>query len=111
MTLEVLAIVITVVAHFVGAGVLIWALLDGETIDWRGVLFPGDDDGGWGGFDEPPRTGPRDGGGVELPPLPDAAPSAVRLREPGRLADAKPRPGRRPEHAPEPQPARTPAQR
>ena len=41
--------------------------------------------------------GPRDGG----LPLPDAKPSRVRLREPGRIADALPRPARR--GAPEPE--------
>jgi hypothetical protein len=110
VTWEIVAIAITVLAHFVGAGVLIWALLDGEKLDWRGMLFPGDDDGGWGGYDPPPGDPPRDGGGVRsTPPLPDASPSHVRLREPGRIADAKPRPPRRPEHPPAPTPSRTPA--
>jgi hypothetical protein len=113
VTLEIVAIVMTVVAHFVGAGVLIYALLDGEEVDWRGTLWPRDDDGRGGGGPEPPDDQrPGDGGGVLAPPLlPDAAPSAARLREPGRIADAHPRPARRPDHAPERTPARprTPA--
>jgi hypothetical protein len=115
VNLEVAAIVITVLAHFVGAGVLVWALLDGEQIDWRGTLWPRDDDGGGGGWPEPPVDEGPDGGGVPAPtPLPDAAPSPVRLREPGRIAPGYPRPQRRPEHVPERTPAapsRTPSQR
>ena len=99
-TLEVTAIVITVLAHIVGAGVLIWTLLDGEKPDWRRALFPQDDDGDGGSrLEDPlePLPGPR-GGGL---PLPDAQPSAVRLREPGRIGEGYPRPARRPEHTPE----------
>jgi hypothetical protein len=102
VALEVAAIVLTVLAHFVGAGVLIWVLLDGEKIDWRGTLWPRDDDGDGGGPDEPPTGGPGDGGGVLSPlPLPEVAPSPVRMREPGRIGEAYPRPARRPEHVPE----------
>ncbi|HEU4976885.1 MAG TPA: hypothetical protein VFT50_17480 [Baekduia sp.] len=101
MTVEVVALVITVVVHFIGAGVLVWALLDGD-FDWR-ELWPRDDDGrGGGGPDAPSADDPGDGGGVLAPtPLPDAAPSPVRLREPGRIGERYPRPTRRPEHAPE----------
>jgi hypothetical protein len=107
VSLEILAIGITVLAHFVGAGVLVWALLDGEKLDWRATLWPRDDDGGGGGGPEPPADdGPRDGGGL-APSLPDASPSPVRLREPGRIGEGYPRPPRRPEHVPE----RTPAPR
>jgi hypothetical protein len=97
VTVEILALALTLLVHVIGAGVLIWVLLDGDGIDWRSI-FPTDDDGpGPGGPPEPtPPAPPR--GGV---PLPDAAPSAVRLREPGRIADAHPRPARRPEHVPE----------
>jgi hypothetical protein len=58
-----------------------------------------DGDGGWGNDRTGPEDsrGPRDGG----LPLPDAKPSRVRLREPGRLADALPKPARR--GAPEPE--------
>jgi hypothetical protein len=101
VSLEIAAIVLTLVAHVVGAGILIWNLLDGD-VDWR-VLWPRDDDGRGG--DGPPepedRPGPGGDGITERPPLlPDAVPSAVRLREPGRIGDALPRPARRPEHAP-----------
>ena len=66
-----------------------------------------EDDGG-GGNDrvQPvPRPGPR-GGGI---PLPDSVPARVRLREPARLGDLLPPPGRRREHAPAPLPTRLPA--
>ncbi len=53
----------------------------------------------------PPQDDPIAPGGAALP-LPHAQASDVRLRGPGRLADARPLPARRPEHAPEP--ARTP---
>jgi hypothetical protein len=112
VTLEIVAILGTLIVHFLGAGVLVYALLDGEKIDWRGTLWPRDDDGGGGGgYDPPPEhPGPESGGGIvaPTPPLPDAAPSAVRLREPGtRIADGYPRPARRPEHAPA-EPVRAP---
>lgn len=101
---ELAAIVLTVVVHVIGAGVLVWAMFDGDNKpDWRS-LWPRDDDDG-GGSDGPPAPEPVGPGGPEL--LPESAPARVRLREPGRLADAHPRPARRPEHAPEP--ARVPA--
>ena len=53
---------------------------------------------------EPPRE-PVAPGGAQLP-LPVAEQSRVRLREPGRIAAAHPRPARRPAH--EPRPVRTP---
>jgi len=97
---EIAAIVLTLVAHVLGAGVLVWNLLDGE-FDWR-VLWPRDDDGGGGGRPDPPAAPDPGGGGLQLGPvLPDAAPSAVRLREPGRIGEGYPRQARRPEHAPE----------
>lgn len=103
MDWEIVAIALTVLAHFVGAGVLVWALLDGQPVDWGG-LWPRDDDGGGGGDGPPPAApepGPDGGAGVRTPPLPDAAPSTVRLREPGRIAEGYPKPGRRPEHVPQ----------
>jgi hypothetical protein len=105
VTLEIVAILLTLVAHVVGAAVLIYFLLDGDDFDWRS-LWPRDDDGGGGGWDEPAGDdGPGDGGGVLAPmPLPDAAPSAVRLREPGRISEGYPKPARRPEHVPERRP-------
>jgi hypothetical protein len=96
---EVLALALTVLVHVVGMAALVWALLhdDENRPDWRD-WWPGGDD------DPPaPPPDPRQGGGL---PLPDAQSSAVRLREPGRLADGHPRPARRPEHVPERVPAR-----
>src|SRR4051794_26676154 len=93
----------TLLLHVLGAGVLVWALLDGEKIDWRSI-FPRDD---WGG--PPPGDEPQDPeppaptGGLGVP-LPDASPSGVRLREPGRISEGHPAPARRPAHAPERRP-------
>lgn len=97
---ELIAITLTFLVHVAGAAALIWAMLDDDR-GWRALKdwWPRDDDG-------PPRDddpvedpdGPRG-----LPgdlPLPSAAPSSVRLREPGRIGDQKPRPARRPEHDP-----------
>jgi hypothetical protein len=102
VTGPVIALAVTVIAHVIGAAVLIWAMMGSESVDWRRELWPRDDDGRGPGPDGPPRDDPPDdGGGVPLPvPLPNAAPSPVRLREPGRIADGYPRPPRRPEHAP-----------
>jgi hypothetical protein len=102
-----MALALTALVHLAGATVLIWLLLDGERIDWRGILRPGRDDGGDGGPppDEPTPTAPH-GGGDPLP-LPDAVSSAVRLRAPARIADAHPRPQRRPGH-PDRAPERNP---
>jgi hypothetical protein len=111
VSLELVAILGTLIVHFLGAGVLVYALLDGEDVDWRGTLWPRDDDGGGGPGYEPPDEDLRPGGGSGLtPPLPDAAPSSVRLREPGRrIGDGYPRTPRRPEHAPEPARPNVPA--
>ncbi|HWH94164.1 MAG TPA: hypothetical protein VNT03_09915 [Baekduia sp.] len=115
MTLEVVAILLTVVAHFLGAAILVMVLLDGDKVDWRGTLLPRDDDDGGGpGFDPPSDDDSGDGGGILAPtPLPDAAPSPVRLREPGRISEGYPKPARRPAHLPErtPEPGRKPAER
>ncbi|CAB4926035.1 unannotated protein [freshwater metagenome] len=67
----------------------------------------------WWREDDDPGRGPEppaapSAGPVGSVPLPDADPAALRLRGPGRLADAHPRPPRRPDHAPDPRPARTP---
>jgi hypothetical protein len=67
----------------------------------------GDGGGGNDRVRPDPRPSPR-GGGI---PLPDAVPARVRLREPTRLADLLPAPGRRREHAPTPAPTRVPAHR
>ena len=93
MSKEVLALALTVLVHVMGMAALVWALLhdDEKRSDWRDW---------WPRDDEPPEPPPqpRDRGGL---PLPDATPSSVRLRSPGRIADGHPRPARRPEHAPE----------
>lgn len=108
MTLEVVALLLTLVVHILGAAVLVLVLLDGEKVDWRGTFWPRDDDGPGPSF-EPPEPDPAPSG--DGLPLPDAAPAAVRLREPGRIRDGYPKPSRRPEHAPERTPAREPAER
>jgi hypothetical protein len=108
VSLEVVAIALTLVVHLLGAIVLVWAIIGDEHVDWRGTLWPRDDDGGGGGPGFAPPTGPDgggDGGGI---PLPDAEPSPIRLREPGRIGQTYPRPQRRPAHAPERTPAREP---
>jgi hypothetical protein len=95
---EALALSITFLIHVIGLCVLFGALLSSEDrAGWRS-WWPKDDDGG--GSSRPPDDS-RPG-----PPLPDAEPSSARLREPGRIADAHPRPARRPEHAPERVPQR-----
>ncbi len=91
-----LAIVLTFVVHLLGGAVLVWHLMgsgaDGEERgSWRD-WWPRDEP-------EPPvePAGPT-GDGAATPPLPDAQPSPVRLREPGRIGDRKPAPSRRPTH-------------
>jgi hypothetical protein len=65
---------------------------------------PGGESDGGGGLRRPvPRKPVRPCGGI---PLPDAAPSRIRLREPGRLGDLLPRPARRPAREPERRPVR-----
>jgi hypothetical protein len=108
VSLEVAAILLTLVVHILGAAILVMVLLDGEKIDWRGTLWPRDDDGPGPGF-EPPSPEPTPSGTGT--PLPDATPSPVRLREPGRIREGYPKPSRRPAHTPERTPAREPAER
>ena len=98
--MELLAILLTFVVHVIGAGVLVWALIDRDGEDagsWRD-WWPKDDRG-----PEPPvePTGPS-GDGAERPTLPDAFPSPVRLREAGRIGDRKGTPARRPAHPEKP---------
>ncbi len=105
--MELLAILLTFFVHLLGAGVLIWALIDHEDEErdsWRD-WWPKD-----AKDPEPPvaPTGPS-GDTVERPILPDASPSPVRLREPGRIGDRKSAPARRPEHVPAPVRERDPA--
>lgn len=95
MSNEILALAITILVHVVGMGVLIWALLGDEATrgGWRRWFRVSDDH----------PTPPAPNGGAALD---DADPSAVRLREPGRLADGYPATPRRPRHAPQPAPTR-----
>ena len=108
---EIIALGLVFVVHVIGGLMLVWALLDAEQrAGWRRRWR-----WGRGGDDGPPRPpAPQPSGGrarVEPPPLPlpAATPSAVRLREPARVADGYPRPARRPEHEPQPQRAPDPA--
>lgn len=87
MSNEALALGITFLIHAIGLCVLFGALLRRDDGGWRD-WWPRDDDGGGGGDDD------------QGPPLPEAGPSATRLRERGRIADGHRRPPRRPEHAP-----------
>jgi hypothetical protein len=106
VSLEVVAILLTLLVHILGAAVLIHVLLDGESIDWRGTLFPRDDDGGPPKWD-PPEPEPDPSGGTL--PLPESSPSRFRLRRKGTAP--YPKPPRRPAHTPERTPAREPAER
>ncbi|WP_205698644.1 hypothetical protein [Conexibacter sp. SYSU D00693] len=110
VTLEVIALVLTFVVHVLGAGILVWNLLDGERVDWRGFLNPDGDGGGGAKRKARDPQGPLSPGGLPIP-LDDADQSAERFREPGRLADRKARPVRRPAHVPAPAPEREPAER
>jgi hypothetical protein len=85
------------VSHVLGAVLLIWMLTRaGGAAPGRGFWFGPDPD------DDPiPPQDPIAPGGAALT-LPHAQASDVRLRGPGRLADARPLPPRRPEHAPDP---------
>ena len=91
----VLAILVLTLVHFAAFGLLFWHLAGREIFQ---VFRLGSDDDGPGGapLDPPDTGGDRDGG----LPLPGAAPSPVRLREPARLGDGYPRRPRRPEHVP-----------
>jgi hypothetical protein len=110
---EVLAIVLTVVVHIIGATALIWGMIDFDDPDrgsWRD-WWPRDDRGDDG---PPPGPGPEpQGGGLPVPVLSDSRPPAVRgdRARPPRIGDLTPRPARRgPAHPPAPVPAeRTPA--
>jgi hypothetical protein len=90
------AILLIIVVHLIGGGALIWALVHEDGLDWRS-WWPDDDDGG----------GPGRGGGPGGPPLPDATPSARRLRGPDPVTIGPRRRRRsRPRHAPAPQRSR-----
>lgn len=108
---EVMALVLTVMVHIIGAGVLIWGMIDHDDPDrgsWRD-WWPRDDRG-----DDPPpfEPDPQPGGGTvapvpasNVPVLPDSRPAPGRIREGGRIGDLTPRPSRRPAH---PDPVRDP---
>jgi hypothetical protein len=101
MSAQFIAIGLTLLVHVLGAVFLVWAMI-GPDDDVHGLRdwWPRDDDGR-----EPPPPPEPDAGPGGLP-LPTAGPSPVRLREPGRLADAHPAPTRRPEHPRHPVPER-----
>jgi len=85
---ELLAIVLIIVVHVIGAGVLVWAMLGEEGINW--YRSRSDEDDGWN-WDPPsppsPPSPPAPGRGPDGLPLPDAAQSATRLRGPERAGD------------------------
>ena len=102
MTGPVLAILLTLVVHLIGALILIWAM---GLEDLRGFFSAGGGRGGTPPEPEAPRP-PHSGGGI---PLPDAVPAKVRLRdEQLPLGELRRRAARRPAHVPEPAPAREP---
>ncbi len=100
------SILLLTLVHFAAFGILFWHLAGGEMLSMFRTSPREDGDGGGPNAPAPPDpSGDRDGG----IPLPDADQAPVRLREPGRLADAYPRRPRRPEHAPD-APERAPAE-
>jgi hypothetical protein len=105
---EIVALVLTVVVHLIGAGALIWGMIDhddperGSWRDW----WPRDDRGDDGPSVDP---GPRPSGGAVVPVLPQSSSPPGRVREGGRIGDLTPRPARRPAHPPAPLPQRVPA--
>lgn len=105
MDTESVALLAIFLPHGVAAAFFVWRLTPkGARRELRG-WFNGDGDGG---SPRPVPVRPRTpGGGVE-PPLPSAAPSIVRLREPGRLTDGVPTPPRRPTHPAVPERVREP---
>lgn len=81
VTGEAVAFGVLVLGHFLGLGIIAFAVLGGENIDlsW---LRPGDGRGpGSGDQPKPPKGPDRDDHGFELP-LDDAGPHRQRLREP-----------------------------
>jgi len=90
-----------------GGTLLAMSFRSGTVIPWS-PPEDGEDGGGGRGND---RLAPQDSGGPRGDglPLPDAAQSRVRLREPGRLADALPARERRPSRPPERPRPRVPA--
>jgi hypothetical protein len=103
-----IALVVLVLPHLIGGAFLAWWILPASAKhELRGWFR---DDGG----EERPSgrpDAPVGGGGRSNVPLPDAAPAAVRMREPGRLGDGRPVPRRRPQHPVEPERHRDPQPR
>jgi hypothetical protein len=60
--MQLVAIALLVVAHLIGAALLVWAMVDGAHSSWRD-LWPRDDDGGGGGGPPVPMAPPRFPGG------------------------------------------------
>ena len=91
------SILLLTLVHFAAFALLFWHLAGREILSVFRTR-PDDDGGGGSPGPAPPVPGPEPDGGL---PLRDAEQARVRLREPGRLADAYPRRPRRPEHAPD----------
>lgn len=103
-----IALVVLVLPHLIGGVFLGWWILPASAKrELRGWFR--DDGGGERPSDRP--DAPLGGGGRSNVPLPDASPAAVRMREPGRLGDARPVPRRRPQHPVEPDRHREPLPR
>ncbi len=100
-----IALLVLVIPHLI-AGVFLgwWILPASARHELRGWFR--DDDGGVppSGPPEPPVGG----GDRVIVPMPDASPSAVRMREPGRLLDNLPSTPRRPAHPVDPERRREP---
>lgn len=104
MDTESVALLAIFLPHGIAGAFLAWRLLPRDARQELRGWFREDD----GGTPRPRPDAPRSGGGGGEPPLPAAAPSAVRLREPGRLADHVPGPPRRPSHPAIPERVREP---
>jgi hypothetical protein len=94
MDTESVSLLAIFVPHALCGAFLAWRLMPRSAREELRGWFREDD----GGTPRPIPDRPRSGGGDGIPPLPGAAPSVVRLREPGRLADRVPAPPRRPAH-------------
>lgn len=108
---EIIALLLTVVVHIIGAGALIWGMIDRDDPDrgsWRD-WWPRDDRGDDPG---PVAPEPQPQGGLAVPVLPESRVAPSRVREGTRIGDLSPRPARRPSHptTPTPAPSRTPAE-
>lgn len=107
MGVEFVALFVLALPHMVGAVFLGWWILPASAKHELRGWFRDD-----GGSDRPvgPPSAPSGQGGRSTVPLPDAAPAAVRMREPGRLNDGRPV-RRRPLRPVEPDPHREPQPR